>query len=344
METCLFLQLLIPDTEDAEQMTCHSQGCDSTRESQCKKRAEKRNQIKKLTLEKVESSDDFETIKEETSQVPSKMGTVTEDTFLPPCKEIGDNDVPNIKAPMCNDERKTENEDKNKADNGNTTIKVATSERGDPLTQAGLDDTTTISGAKGAAEKQYKESRTEEESETEITTVGNVHKSKSKPEPMSDESCVCSGHGYTTNEEKADETNDSIKPLMSQLSPCEASSSTSVKNVLLSTQDLIGSLTSLKEKLGKHDKIRSVNTDNKQQCSSEDYTYVKAEKTAVPIYFILPWIQKSTPNYAKKKSSLYLHYSGAKGKCLKVVISHQTFKAWENSTNVIFYDQSQQSL
>ncbi|XP_073435272.1 uncharacterized protein [Dendrobates tinctorius] len=266
-------------------MTCHSQGCDSTGESQCNKKAEKRNTMKNLTLEKVESSDDFETIKEETSQVPSKMATAT---FLPPCKEIGDNDVPNIKAPMCTNEQKTENEDKNKGpykttlypaqklDNVNTTIKVATSERGDQLTQAGLNDATTVSRAKGAAEKQYTESRTEVESETEITTVGDVHKIKSQPEPMSDEKGVCSGHGYTTSEDKADETNDSVKPLMSQLSPCEASSSTSVKNVLLSTQDLIGSLTSLKEKLGKHDKMRSVNTENKQQCSSEDCTYAQA--------------------------------------------------------------------
>ncbi|XP_073510797.1 uncharacterized protein [Phyllobates terribilis] len=265
----------IPDTEDAEQMTCHSQGCDSTRESQCKKKAENRNQMKKMTLEKLESSDEFETIKEERSQVPSKMGTVTKDTFLPPYREIGDNDIPNIKTPMSNEEQ-TKGADKttvNPAQKaGNTTIKVATSERGDPLTQAGLDDTTTDSGGKGAAETQYKKSRTEEESETEITTVGNVHKSKSKLEPMCVEKCVCSGLGYTTNEDKADGTIDNIKPLMSQLSPYEASSSTSVKNVLLSTQDLIGSLTSLKEKLGKHDKTRSVNTDNKQQRSSDDHT------------------------------------------------------------------------
>ncbi|KAM4035957.1 uncharacterized protein ACNLHF_014993 isoform 2-T2 [Anomaloglossus baeobatrachus] len=308
MLTEVDIQPPIHDTEDVEQMTRHSHGCDSIRESQCKKKAEKENQINILTSEKLDSSDYFVTIKDETYQVPSKMGAVTEYTFLPTNKEIGDTDIPNIQAPMSNVDQKTKNEDKNKdvdearsnpahyADNGNITINVSTSERGNPLTQAGMDDTMmTDSEAKGAAEKQYKESRKEEETETGISTTGNVNKSKSvysKPEAISDENFLCTGYDYMSNGDKSDETDDSIKPLRSQLSPYEGSSRTSVKSVL-STQDLIGSLTSLKDKLGKYEKIRSVISD-KQQQSSEDRTNTQAEDPSTKCENLDPCPQQDT--------------------------------------------------
>ncbi|XP_066448278.1 centromere-associated protein E-like [Eleutherodactylus coqui] len=275
----------IENTDDAEQVRCHSQGCDGTGTSQCQKIAEKEDQLNKLTSEKLVCSDDCGATNESHPKVLSNIEGVKEGNFLPTDEKIGANDMQDMEATMGDEIQKIKNEDKNKrgddkntisprqkSNSGNITINVSTGERGDGLTQheAGIDKTgVTDRGEEGAAKEHYKE--LVQDDETEVTTDRSQSVHSEDIEQMNNEACLCPGPDSMTHEEKADETSDRINLSQSETCSYEGPAGTVVKSVLLSTQDLIGSLTSLKEKLGKNDKMmRSVKTDSHILHSAED--------------------------------------------------------------------------
>ncbi|XP_069806689.1 uncharacterized protein [Dendropsophus ebraccatus] len=250
-------RVLPPDTENAEQMTCRSQRCTKRPDN------EKANQINSLTSEKLVSSDDIRTIKKANSIISSEVKMVMKSNSLPTNKEMGVYTTHDMKASMGNQEQRIIMEVNNKKDpkniinpgqkfdNRNNTIKVTTSVREEPQIQndTEIDDTVIRDiGAESNPEEQNNESGKDEYTENLVTMATNT-------EQMKDEKDVCKAQDSMIYEDKADETND--------ISPYEGSPGTLVKSILLSTHDLIGSLTSLKERLGKSDKIQtSMRTDN----------------------------------------------------------------------------------
>ncbi|KAG8576712.1 hypothetical protein GDO81_009941 [Engystomops pustulosus] len=280
----------VADTLDADLMTCSSQGCDGTENTQCQKegQAEKENSSSELTFEKCISSDDCGAREENYPKSRSKIENVIVDKILLLDKETGANN--DVEAIMVNKEQKIQNKDKKGehqntlnlghiCDSESTSIDVTTSERGNPLTQTedGRDHTGMASREEeGAAEEHSKETKKDEETQTGVNKSKSVH--SGDQEKMNEDTFTV--QDYVTCEDKTKETKNCIKLSQSDLCPYPGGSDTLVKSVLLSTEDL-GSLTSLKERLRKNDTIigpvKTPLTSTKDDTNEQETAHIPEE-------------------------------------------------------------------
>ncbi|XP_072003645.1 uncharacterized protein [Engystomops pustulosus] len=281
----------VADTLDADLMTCSSQGCDGTENTQCQKegQAEKENSSSELTFEKCISSDDCGAREENYPKLRSKIENVIVDKILLLDKETGANN--DVEAIMVNKEQKIQNKDKKGehqntlnlghiCDSESTSIDVTTSERGNPLTQTedGRDHTGMASREEeGAAEEHSKETKKDEETQTGVNKSKSVH--SGDQEKMNEDTFTV--QDYVICEDKTKETKNCIKLSQSDLCPYPGGSDTLVKSVLLSTEDLIGSLTSLKERLTKNDTIigpvKTPLTSTKDDTNEQETAHIPEE-------------------------------------------------------------------
>ncbi|XP_073479648.1 uncharacterized protein [Aquarana catesbeiana] len=146
---------------------------------------------------------------------------------------------------------------------GNIAPKTTTSDRGDPVSQAKNEMSksimmTTTTDREGGEKIMHTRSRDHKESEGSKTDMQYTEEGRSTCEELlekEDEENLC----------RAEDDNVTIKPKKEEhkdLHPYRSSPDTLVRNVLLATQDLIGSLTSLKDSMGNNIRAKSLATSD----------------------------------------------------------------------------------